>query len=161
MAKEDRRPFRRVAHLASSATILVAALGCAPAGAQAERAAKPRDGRPIVIVGERQSVARVAQPVATLDQDAIAATGATTMGQLLQRIRPLTQSADGSDPIFLLNGQRTSGYEEIGSLPPEALDKVEVLPEAAALRFGYPPTRRVLNFIMKRHFRQVEVRGDV
>ena len=67
--------------------------------------------------------------MATLDQNAIAATGATTMGELLQRIKPLTQSADGSDPIFLLNGQRTSGYEEIGSLPPEALDKVEVLPK--------------------------------
>ena len=78
-------------------------------------------------------MARIAQPMATLDQNAIAATGATTMGELLQRIKPLTQSADGSDPIFLLNGQRTSGYEEIASLPPEALDKVEVLPEGCDL----------------------------
>jgi len=161
MRKEDRRVFRRAVRLTSTSAILIATLGCVPAAAQAQRAAKARDTRPILIIGDRQSVARAAQPLATLDQDAISATGATTMGELLQRIKPLTQSADGSDPIFLLNGQRTSGYQEIGSLPPEALDKVEVLPEAAALRFGYPPTRRVLNFIMKRHFRQIEARGDV
>jgi len=83
------------------------------------------------------------------------------MSELMRIIRPLAQSADGGDPIFLLNGQRTSGYQEIGSLPPEAIDKVEVLPEPAALKYGYPPTRRVLNFITKRNFRQFEVRGTV
>lgn len=72
----------------------------------------------------------------------------------------MTQSADGSDPIFLLNAQRVSGYEEIGNLPPEAIEKVEGLPEPAALRYGYPPTRRVLNFITKRRFRQVAIKPD-
>ena len=47
------------------------------------------------------------------------------------------------DSGSLLNGQRTSGYQDIGSLPPEAIDKVEVLPEPAALKFGYPPSRRI------------------
>jgi hypothetical protein len=61
--------------------------------------------------------------------------------------------------IFLLNGQRTSGYQDIGSLPPEAIDKVEVLPEPAALKFGYPPSRRVVNFITKRRFSQTEARA--
>ena len=36
-----------------------------------------------------------------------------------------------------------------------------MLPEPAALRYGYPPTRRVLNFITKRNFRQAEARGSV
>lgn len=112
----------------------------------------------ILVIGQRPTVVGM-NPIATFDQNAIAAIGATSMGDLMRVIRPLAKSADGSDPIFLLNGQRTSGYQEIGSLPPEAIDKVEVLPEPAALRFGYPPTRRVLNFITKRNFRQVEIRA--
>ncbi len=114
----------------------------------------------IVVIGRRGSAVTDTAPLATLDADAVAATGATTTGELLQAIRGTTQAADGSEPIFLLNAQRVSGYGEIGSLPPEAIDKVEVLPEQAALRFGFPPTRRVVNFITKRSFRQIEVRGS-
>lgn len=145
--------------------ILIAGLACSPAAAQrsgnaSTQARSPDEGGSayeILIIGQRPTVAGM-NPIATFDQNAIAAIGATSMADLMRVIRPLAKSTDGSDPIFLLNGQRTSGYQEIGSLPPEAIDKVEILPEPAALRFGYPPTRRVLNFITKRHFRQVEVR---
>ncbi|MGA1797986.1 hypothetical protein VH567_04310 [Sphingomonas sp. 4RDLI-65] len=113
----------------------------------------------LVIFGDRRSIVTDVDPLATFDIAAIAATGATTIAEFLRAIRGVTQSADGSDPIFLLNGQRTSGYQDIGTLPPEAIEKVEVLPEPVALRFGYPPTRRVLNFITKRRFRQTELRG--
>lgn len=108
------------------------------------------------MVGQRNSVVKGLDPLATLDHNTLDSIGATSMADLLRVIKPLTQSADGGDPIFLLNGQRVSSYQEIGSLPPEAIDKVEVLPEPAALRFGYPPTRRVVNFITKRNFRQIE-----
>jgi hypothetical protein len=118
------------------------------------------DGAVIVVTGIRGSAVTDVAPVATLDADALAAIGATTIGELLQAIRGTAQAADGAEPIFLLNAQRVSGYQEIGSLPPEAIDKVEVLPEQAALKFGFPPTRRVVNFITKRRFRQVEVRGS-
>ncbi|WP_375421574.1 hypothetical protein [uncultured Sphingomonas sp.] len=113
----------------------------------------------VVVIGRRGSILGGINAVAVLDSTTIAATGATTIAELLRAIRGITQSANGSDPIFLLNGQRISGYPDIGSLPPEAIEKVEVLPEPAALNFGYPPTRRVLNFITKRRFRQMEVRG--
>jgi hypothetical protein len=138
----------------------IAGLAWATAAAAADPHPK-KDDQPIVVTGQRFSVALDLAPVATLDRNAIGATGATTMSELLRIIKPLTQSADGSDPIFLLNGQRTSGYQEIASLPPEAIDKMEVLPEPAALKFGYPPTRRVLNFITKRDFHQLELRGSV
>ena len=116
-------------------------------------------GSDIVITGQRGSAVSDIYPLATLDARAIDATGASTMGELLRAIRSTTQSADGSEPIFLLNAQRVSGYQEIGALPPEAIEKVEVLPEPAALKFGFPPTRRVVNFITKRLFRQIEIRG--
>src|SRR5206468_11439788 len=118
---------------ATSATVmLIAGAWGGSAAAQASEKSKHepaevRATRDIVIVGERRSAVKNVDPLATLDSNAIAATGATTVGELLKVIKPLTQSADGRDPIFLLNGQRTSGYDEIGSLPPEAIDKVEVL----------------------------------
>jgi iron complex outermembrane receptor protein len=115
-------------------------------------------GPDIVILGRRGEVDTSIQALATLDAGAISATGATSIGELLRTIRGVTQSADGQDPIFLLNAQRVSGYQEIGNLPPEAIEKVEVFPEPVALQYGYPPTRRIVNFITKRRFRQLAVK---
>ncbi|MEJ8629589.1 hypothetical protein P0F65_06520 [Sphingomonas sp. I4] len=58
---------------------------------------------------------------------------------------------------MLLNGRRIAGFADIQALPYEAMEKVEVLPEQEAARFGYPPTVRVLNFITKKKFRAVTV----
>jgi outer membrane receptor protein involved in Fe transport len=149
--------------------VALIAISLAPASAQAQtarRSAKPasddnRKVQEIIVVGDRRSAFKDVAPLAVLGRDALAATGATSMSELLRAIQPLTQSSDGGQPIFLLNGQRTSGYEEIGSLPPEAIETVEVLPEASALKYGYPPTRRVVNFITKRNFKQIEIAGTV
>jgi hypothetical protein len=140
---------------------LVGLIAALSGGASAQEApAEKADEHPdIVVTGERGSAIRGIAPIAVLDAEAVAATGATSTGEFLRTIRAQTQSADGQEPIFLLNAQRVSGYQEIGTLPPEAIEKVEVLPEAAALKFGYPPTRRVLNFITKRDFRQVQLRA--
>ncbi len=115
----------------------------------------------IVILGRRGAVDTSFQPLATLDAAAISATGATSIGELLRTIRGVTQSGDGQEPIFLLNAQRVSGYQEIGNLPPEALEKVEVFPEPVALQYGYPPTRRIVNFITKRRFRQLALKPAI
>ncbi len=112
----------------------------------------------IVVVGRRGQVETAIVPLATLDAGAITATGATSIDELLRTIRGVTQSGDGQDPIFLLNAQRVSGYQEIGNLPPEAIEKVEVFPEPVALQYGYPPTRRIVNFITKRRFRQLSLK---
>nr|WP_244655468.1 TonB-dependent receptor [Sphingomonas sp. CFBP 13603] len=129
-----------------------------PSRAQAEVS----DARPdIVILGRRGQVDTAIEPLATLDAGAITATGATSIDELLRTIRGVTQSGDGQDPIFLLNAQRVSGYQEIGNLPPEALEKVEVFPEPVALQYGYPPTRRIVNFITKRRFRQLSSKQAV
>jgi iron complex outermembrane receptor protein len=165
MRNHCRRGSRTAFGLTSVLGVLIAGLGSGSSGAQVPEGPNQRpadggeDGREIVVVGQRLPTVKNIAPIATIDADTISATGATTTSELLRVIKPVTRSADGADPIFLLNGQRTSGYEEIGSLPPEAIEKVEVLPEPAALRFGYPPTRRLVNFITKRNFRQVQVRG--
>ncbi|TFI57326.1 TonB-dependent receptor [Sphingomonas parva] len=171
-----RRGGQRTARswIVSGGPAILAALAGTGASAQpAEDAAAPVEdaaevatpaddagGEEIVVTGMRGAVRSDVAPVAVLDSDAVAATGATTTGELLRAIKGVTQSADGAEPIFLLNAQRVSGYQEIGSLPPEAIERVEVLPEPVALKFGYPPTRRVVNFITKRRFRQVQARGS-
>jgi hypothetical protein len=132
------------------------------AGSPGAQAAPPDENGAdeVVVNGARGSVVADIQPVATFDSKFVESLGAPSMGDLLRILEPMTRSADGKPPIFLLNGQRTSGYEEIGSLPPEAIEKFELLPEQAALRFGYPPTQRVLNVITKARFRTVEVKAN-
>ena len=132
-------------------------LSCAPAAAAPEGKAEPDD---VVVQGQRGSAVTDIDALATLDVGAIEGTGAKSLPELLRIIAPMARSADGGDPIILLNGQRISGFEEVGSLPPEAVEKVEVLPEQAALKFGYPPTRRLLNFITKPRFRAVDASAN-
>ncbi|MEN2785605.1 hypothetical protein ACFOKI_11670 [Sphingomonas qilianensis] len=115
----------------------------------------------VVVTGRRGTAVSNVDPLAEIDAQAIAATGASTVAELMRTIRGVTQSASGGEPIFLFNGQRVSSGQEIFSLPPEAIDKIEVLSEPAALKYGYPPTRRLVNVISKRRFEQTEVRGMI
>lgn len=163
-----KRSHRRLSvkrGLVFSAFLHTSAFGPVASAQQREDTPAPpsdqsEDRRDIVVIGRRGSAVTDVAPVAEFDADAVAATGATTISELMRAIRGATQGADGSEPIFLLNAQRVSGFTEIGSLPPEAIEKVEVLPEQAALKFGFPPTRRVVNFITKARFRQYEVKGS-
>ncbi len=42
----------------------------------------------------------------------------------------------------------------MSDLPPEALRRIQLLPPNAAVRYGAPRTRPVINVVVKRHFRQ-------
>lgn len=122
----------------------------APAGAE-------ETGPDIIVTAIRGSAKTDVAPIAELGPDALAAIGAQSVADLNRAIQGQTRSADGADPITLLNGQRVSGDQEIQSLPPEAIERIEILPEPAALRYGFPPTRRVVNYITKRRFAQAEI----
>ena len=113
----------------------------------------------IVVTGKRLpgSVIGETEPVAILDAAGMRALGVTSLSDMLRLLKPLTTSASGGDPVFLLNGRRISGYGEIQSLPPEAMERTEILPETEAARFGFPSTVRVVNFITKAHFRALAV----
>lgn len=113
----------------------------------------------VTVTGKRipGSVVGVVEPVAVLDAQAIEALGAPNLAELLKRVKSLTSSASGGDPVMLLNGRRVSGFTEFQNLPYEAMERIEVLPEQEAARFGYPPTVRVMNFITKKQFRAITV----
>jgi hypothetical protein len=140
---------------------LAAACVCpAQASAQQETAAPLPQGdsassdRDILVVGQHVAGSAIgdAQPIGVLDEQAIHSLGAMTFKQVIDRLKPLTTSASGADAIYLLNGRRISGFEELESLPPEAIERTEILPQEEAVRFGFPPTQRVVNFITKKHF---------
>jgi iron complex outermembrane recepter protein len=95
-------------------------------------------------------------PIAVLDEEAIASYGAGSLQDLLAALSPQTSSGRGRGggmPVVLLNGMRISGFREMRGLPPEAIRRVEVLPEEVALKYGYRPDQRVVNFILKDNFR--------
>ena len=94
-------------------------------------------------------------PIITLNEEEIASYGASSLSDLITALSPQTGSGrgrGGSAPVILLNGQRIASFREMRNFTPEAIKRVEVLPEEVALRYGYPPNQRVINFILKDNF---------
>lgn len=103
------------------------------------------------------------EPEITLSEDDIKAYGAGNIAQLLEALAPQLQSSRGrSDgpPVFLINGRRVTGFQEISGIPSEAIQKVEVLPEEVALTYGYRADQRVINFVLRKTFRAITTEGE-
>jgi hypothetical protein len=122
----------------------------------------------ITVTGARPrgSVIGNIPPENVLDSRDIRATGATSIAELLDSIAPQTGSARGRGsgaPVVLLNGQRISGFRELRDLPPEAIQRTEILPEEVALKYGYAADQRVVNIVLRRRFNSttVELGGRV
>jgi hypothetical protein len=116
------------------------------------------DGNDITVTGVRLrgEVEGNIRPEVRLDENAVRSYGAATIGELVDALAPQTRSGRGRQdgpPIILLNGQRIAGFGEIRELPPEAIERVDILPEEAALNYGYRPDQRVINIILKENFR--------
>lgn len=140
-----------------------------PAPTPAEPAAQadeelPEDelegGEEIVVTGQRPrgAVDTDIPPEDQLNRRDIRAIGASNLAELLDAIAPQTRSGRGrgeGGPITLLNGRRISGFAEIRDLPPEAIERVDILPEEVALQYGYRADQRVVNFVLRRRFRAV------
>lgn len=139
----------------------------APAGAS-ELPEDDSDAEEIIVTGQRMRGAVDGDIPAeiVLDRRDIRATGAGSIAELLEAISPQTRSGRGRGggadrPVVLLNGRRISGFGEIRDLPPEAIERVDVLPEEVSLRYGYRADQRVVNIVLRRRFRAVtgEIEG--
>ena len=114
----------------------------------------------IVVVGTRLRGAVVTdyEPVLELDPQDIASYGASSVADLLDALAPQTGSGRGRGsgrPVVLINGQPVSGFRELRNIPPEAIQRVQVLPEEVALQYGYRPDQRVINFILVDNFSSI------
>jgi hypothetical protein len=120
------------------------------------------DGETVVVTGQRPrgSVVGDIPPEDVLTQRDIRATGATSIAELLDAVAAQTGSARGRTsgrPILLLNGQRISGFRELRDLPPEAIERMEILPEEVALKYGYAADARVVNIVLRQRFDSTSV----
>lgn len=125
------------------------------AAADADRAAA--EGEILVVATRFFGQLDVPQaPIATFDEAEIQALGATSVADLLTKVAPQTGSGRGRGgggmPMILVNGQRITNFREMRNYPPEAIKRVEILPEEVALRYGSPPNTRVVNLILKDNF---------
>lgn len=123
----------------------------------ADTGAEIDDTDEIVVIADRYpGEVNVPQPpLLELDEADIASYGASSLSELLDSLSPQVSSGRGRGegrPVILVNGQRVSSFREMRNYPPEAVRKVEVLPEEVALRYGYPANQRVVNFILKPNF---------
>ena len=119
----------------------------------------------ILVIGTRFAgqVEAVQPPLMTLDEADIAAYGTGSLTELIAALSPQTGSGrgrGGGHPIILLGGQRVANFREMRDFPPEAIRRMEVLPEEVALRYGFPPNQRVINFILKDKFSAWTVDGE-
>ena len=116
------------------------------------------EGETIVVTGQRQRGAVIGDipPEVQFDRREIRALGAGSLSELLDAIAPQTRSGRGRDeggrPVILLNGRRISSFAEIRDIPPEAITRIDVMPEEVALKYGYRADQRVVNFVLRRRF---------
>ncbi|RDV06372.1 TonB-dependent receptor [Sphingorhabdus pulchriflava] len=112
----------------------------------------------------RGAVDTDAPPIDELSEDDITAIGASSITDLLAAVAPQAGSGrgrgGGGPPVILLNGQRVSSFRELRDLPPEAIRQVQIFPEEVALKYGFRPDQRVVNFILKDDFASFNVEHD-
>jgi len=135
-----------------------------PSTAQSDTTAAPAvnedygDEEEIVVQGTRPrgSVVGDIPPQNILDSRDIRATGATSISDLLEALAPQigsSQGRGGEQPVLLLNGQRIASFRELRDIPPEAIERVEILPEEVALKYGYRADQKVVNIVLRQRFR--------
>src|SRR6202035_1015002 len=83
-----------------------------------------------------------------------------TLSDLVDALKYLTRSSrsDGA-PVVLINGH-LAGFVEFANLPSEAVERVEVLPETVALQYGFSENQRVLNIVLREHYRAIPTKAS-
>lgn len=100
-------------------------------------------------------------PEETLSAADVRSFGVSSITDLLSELTPQTTSGLGGDPVVLLNGRRISGMGEIRDIPTEAIQRVEILPEEVALKYGYSADQKVVNVVLRQRFRAATIEGQV
>ena len=132
-------------------------ISCAPTAllAQTEDSKGPPvemdEGEEIIVTGQPQRGAVIGniKPEQQLSPADVRALGVTSIAEMITELSPQTNG----DPVVLLNGKRISSFSEIQDIPSEAVARVDILPEQVALSYGYAPTQKVVNIVLRQRFR--------
>jgi len=139
-------------------------MGLFPVGtawAQDPTAGEEVEVEEIVVAGQkpRGSVTGDIAPEVTFNAGDVRALGVSSVSELLAELAPQTQSGGGGSPVVLLEGRRVASFREIGPIPSEAIQRVEILPEEVALKYGYAATQKVVNIVLRQRFRAFTLEG--
>lgn len=110
----------------------------------------------VVVAGQRPrgSVTGSIPPERTFQPNDIRAFGVDNVEELLAAVGPQVASARGDGgPVTLLNGRRVSSFAEIARIPTEAIQRMEILPEEVALKYGYRADQKVVNIVTFQRYR--------
>lgn len=178
-APSGRRPLSlavaAVLSLATASPLLAQEAGTAPGSA-------PTTLDSIVVTGSR--LRRVdtesANPVVTVSQEQIAATGKATVGDLLQELpsiagnstNPNTNNGGGTGAstislrglgdkrtLVLVNGVRLA-YNDVNAIPATMIERIEVLSDGASAVYGSDAIGGVVNFILRERFEGLQFTTD-
>ncbi len=135
---------------------LASAPGALAADAKPGPPAKPGTVSELVVTADHRiepgAVVGDIRPDLQLAPEDVAAYGVSTITDLLDELGPEIGSNSGrggEGPAILVNGRRISGFNEIRNLPTEAILRVDILPEEAALKYGFSANQRVVNIVLK------------
>jgi iron complex outermembrane receptor protein len=137
-----------------AAAVLLAGVALPSHAVAAEAVAEQSPGgttEPEILVIGTRYVSGI-QPERDLDEEAIGGYDESTIDGLLAEV----QSELGEDPeppLILVNGERVTSLDDIGSLPVEALSNVKVLPHGSAVAAGGTSTQRVISLSLKKKVR--------
>ena len=137
----------RVALLVTHAALLVA-----------DDSALARTVHEVTVTAPRGLTVGGIAPLLELSPSELESYGADTLSDLVDALKPLTRSSrsDGA-PVVLINGH-LAGPDEFANLPSDAVERVEVMLETVALQYGFSENQRVLNFVLREHYRAVPTR---
>lgn len=133
-----------------------------PAGSAPPGGETPGEAEAEIIITapqERGAVIGRSIPDIRLERGDIATYGAGNVSELLTSLQPQT----GERPVVLVNGRRISGLNEVNRLPPEAIERIDILPPEVALAYGYRADQRVVNIVLETRFHAttMEVEGGM
>lgn len=112
----------------------------------------------IIVTTPRGAASGGVPPLMELSSAELDSYGADTLSDLVADLRPLTRSSRSDQMAVVLINGHLAGQTEFDNLPREAIERVQVLPESVALQYGFSENQRVLNFILREHYRAVPVR---
>ncbi|GAA3694920.1 hypothetical protein GCM10022268_02080 [Sphingomonas cynarae] len=111
----------------------------------------------VVTAPARPKSLQNATPVEELSEARISTYGARSVNDLIQQL----QRRQGGRPFsIIVNGRRLGSLADLGELPAEALQAIEIYNPAEALRFGFGANEPLLNLSLKRKFGSLSLEGE-
>ncbi len=111
---------------------------------------KPGDSVPEVVVPDHYgAVATDIPPERQLTPAEIDTYGVSTIGELVDALKPETQTSGADGPALMINGRRVASPQEMVRIPVEAILRADILPEAVALQYGFAPGQKVVNIVLR------------